>query len=174
MVTPIPRTLEPPPRSTGNATQDFPILIDWFWRAYQVIVEAVNFINSQIGEVDLDVAALPDPETATVSSAQSTANLAYALADQNADRLAGMISGEVVVDNANTGATVNFTEAQIDDDYRVIIQAKATSGAPASDAYLIATKTYSTASFSFTLVAAPGVGTSITFEWQLMRNSWGE
>lgn len=42
---PIPRTLEPPPRSTGNASLDLPILLDWFYRAYQVIQESVDYIN---------------------------------------------------------------------------------------------------------------------------------
>lgn len=170
---PIPRTLEPPPRTTGNAAQDFPIIIDWFWRAYQVIVQAVNFINSQIDGSDLDISALPDPATATVASAQQTANLAYALASQTDDRLAGYISGTVLVDDANTGASVVFTDEQVDANYRIIIQAKTTAGAPASDAYHIASKTYNTTGFSFTLVAAPGVGTGITFEWQLIRNTWG-
>jgi len=44
--TPIPRTLETPPRTTGNVQQDFPILIDWFYRAYQVITQSVNYINT--------------------------------------------------------------------------------------------------------------------------------
>lgn len=170
---PIPRQLESPPRTTGNVQQDLPILIDWFWKAYQVISQAVQFINSQIVTSELDITALPDPATATLYSAQQTANLAYALADQTADRIEGYISGEILVDEANTGASVVFTEEQEDDDYRIILQAKSTTGVPDPDSYLIASKTYSTTGFSFTLVAAPGVGTGITFEWQLIRNTWG-
>lgn len=39
------RTLETPPRTTGNPQQDLPLLVDWFYRAYQVIQESVKFIN---------------------------------------------------------------------------------------------------------------------------------
>ncbi len=38
--------LESPPRTTGNVQGDLPILIDWFWKAYLKIREAVNSINA--------------------------------------------------------------------------------------------------------------------------------
>lgn len=44
-VVPIPRTLETPPRTTGNPQLDLPLLVDWFYRAYQVITESVRYIN---------------------------------------------------------------------------------------------------------------------------------
>lgn len=200
MTAPIPRTLETPPRTTGNAQQDFPIMIDWFYRAYQVIVQAVNYINEQVQETpDLDINDLPDPTNTTLAQAQNTANLAYALADQadgKADtaqaevdavevtvashttsiatlnaKFAGNVDGTVTVSDANTGATVTFGTAQVDTNYTVMIQPKTISGAPATNAYIIKTKTYGTADFSFTLIAAPGVGSSITYDWQLVRNT---
>lgn len=199
MTAPIPRTLETPPRSTGNVQQDYPILIDWIYRAYQVIVQSVNYINSQIETGDLDLTDLPDPATATVASAQETANSAYALADQadgKADtaqaevdaveatvtthtsqistlntRFAGNVDGTVTATDASAGETVTFGVAQADTNYTVMIQAKSITGAPADGAYAIKTKTYGTADFSFTLVAAPGVGASVTYDWQLIRNT---
>jgi hypothetical protein len=44
-VVPIPRTLETPPRTTGDPQLDLPLLVDWFYRAYQVITESVKYIN---------------------------------------------------------------------------------------------------------------------------------
>lgn len=45
-VTP-PEPLERPPRTTGNAQQDFPIIIDWMWKAYQVINQSIQYIIDQ-------------------------------------------------------------------------------------------------------------------------------
>ncbi len=190
---PIPRTLETPPRTTGNAQQDFPIIIDWFWRAYQVITESVAFINQQVQESpDLNVNDLPNPATATISSAQTTANLAYALADQadnkadaleprmdaaEADittltgRLDGFIHDTFTITGAFTGVVVTFGTPQPDTDYRIIVQPLSSTGAPASGAYTVKEKTYGTADFSVTMVAAPGGITSVTYEWQLIRNT---
>ena len=183
---PIPRTLETPPRSTGNAQKDFPIMIDWFYRAYQVIQAAVNFINGQVTEnPDLDVTNLPDPATSTIAQAQTTANQAYALAVESSDatetaqteidaletKFAANVDGTVTISDAAVGDTVAFAAAQADTNYTVMIQAKSITGAPATGAYTKQTKTYATGNFSFTLVAAPGAGTSITFDWQLVRNT---
>lgn len=78
---PIPKTLEPPPRSTGDASQDYPLLLNYMVRAAQVVQQCVAYINKQVtsGEFDPDE-TLPDPATATTASAQSTANDAYTLA----------------------------------------------------------------------------------------------
>ena len=70
---PIPRTLETPPRTTGIVQNDLPILIDWFYRAYQVITQSVAYINSQVNNPDFSVADLPDPSNTTLAQAQQTA-----------------------------------------------------------------------------------------------------
>lgn len=139
MATEIPRVLEPVPRTTNDPVQDFPIVLDWFVKAYQAINQAILYINSIV--------------------------TAEALA-------AEFINGEVLVDEGNTSGSVTFDVAQIDDNYRIIIQPKSITGAPTANSYLIQSKTYNTDGFSFTLVAAPGVGTGIVFEWQLFRNSF--
>lgn len=193
MVTPIPRTLETPPRSTGRPELDFPILIDYVYRAYQVIVQSVNYINAQVQDnPNLNVNDLPDPGNTTLAQAQTTANLAYALADQadvKADaldtrldtaepkittlenRLNGFITDTFTISEAFTGVSVTFGTAQPDDNYRVLIQAKSFTGTPAIGAFIIASKTYNAADFSVTLYQAPGTGASVTYEWQLIRNT---
>lgn len=40
-------TLEPPPRTTGNSQQDFPLVVDWMWKAYQVINQSIQYIIDQ-------------------------------------------------------------------------------------------------------------------------------
>ena len=177
---PIPRQLESPPRTTGNAAQDFPLVIDWIWRTYQVIQQAVNFINNQIQKnPDITVTDLPDPQTSTVAQAQLTANQAYQIATNaknTADNLSEILSrnvfGTVTVTEADTTAVVTFSEAQPDTDYSVILQATTSAGTIATpDPFIIISKTYNQNDFSFTLRDAPGAGNSITFGWTLIRNT---
>lgn len=50
-----PEPLEAPPRTTGNAQQDFPIIIDWMWKAYQVINASVEYIIAKTStDEDID------------------------------------------------------------------------------------------------------------------------
>jgi hypothetical protein len=169
---PIPEVLEPPPRTTGNAQLDFPILMDWIWRAYSVIQQSVAYINAQVSSGGgLDINDLPDPATATISSAQQTANEAFALADEQRDRIDGFVSGTFTIADADDNASVTFDTDQPDDDYRVIVQALNSVGTPDPQAYTVTSKSYLETGFSVTILAAPGSGTSITFEWQLIRNS---
>lgn len=193
MTTPIPRTLENPPRSTGRPELDFPILVDYIYKAYQVIVQAVNYINAQVQEnPNLNVNDLPDPTNTTLAQAQTTANLAYALADQadgKADildprvdtaetdidnlqaRVNGFITDTFTVTDGFTGATVTFGTAQVDDQYTIHLQPKSFTSTPAQGAFIISSKTYNATDFSVTLYQAPGVGTSVTYEWRLIRNT---
>lgn len=168
---PIPRTLEPPPRTTGNATTDLPLLIDWFYRAYQVITESVKYINSQISNPEFNVADLPDPQNTTLALAQQTANDAYNLANTADNRIDGMISGTFTTTNSDTGAIITFSTPQIDSNYRVIIQPTGKIASPPIDAFVVAQKTYTAESFTVIMFGIPGVGNSVTWEWQLIRNS---
>lgn len=238
---PVPQPIEPPPRSTGDAQNDYPLLVNWLQRAYLNILQAVTYINEQVTAPDFDPTNLPDPATATVASAQQTANDAYALADQadgkaddaqadadsaqttataaqttansaqtdatnalsaantaqtdattalsnastalstansaqslantNAAVLARLVSGTTTISDANSSATVTFGSAQPDTAYTVNVQAKSSSGSPAIDSFVVTSKTYTTGNFGFTIGAAPGVGNSVTYEWQLIRNT---
>jgi len=174
---PIPRQLESPPRTTGNIQQDIPLIVDWMFRCYQIIQQAVNYINGQIQDNgDITATDLPNPQTSTVAQAQTTANQAYTIAtnaQKDADALEAIVarnvSGTVTVSDASTGATVNFGTTQPNTNYTVNIQAKSITGVPVSDAYIITGKTYATGNFSFTIKDAPAPGNSITFEWHLAR-----
>lgn len=177
---PIPRQLEAPPRTTGNAQNDFPIIIDWFWRAYQTIAAAVNYINQQVNEnPDINVNNLPDPSTSTVAQAQLTANQAYVLAQQagaKADEIARILSrnkrGTVTVSGTSSNGSVNFgggANNQPDVNYTVFLQPVSREGAPDTGAYTVIGKNYTTTGFSFTLENSPGEANSVTFDWSLVR-----
>jgi len=168
----LPATLEPPPRTSGNSQQDFPLVVDWMWKAYQIINQAVTYISSQVdGNDEISLTNLPDPATSTIAVAQQTANAAYNYANNLANKIeAGLVKGTVTVSDANTTGAVTFSDAQTDTEYVILIQAKSVSGSPASGAYTISLKTYNTTGFSFSILTAPGVGTSVTFDWQLVRD----
>ncbi len=168
---PIPRTLETPPRTTGNLQQDMPLLINWFWRAYQVIQQSVAYINSQVTNPAFNVADLPDPANTTLAQAQTTANNAYNLANTANKRIDGFFTGTFTIADAGTGVTVTFNTKQLDNNYRVFVQAVGSAGSPPVDAYVVAQKTYTATDFAVIMVAAPGMGNSVDFEWQLIRNS---
>lgn len=166
--------LETPPRTTGNAQADLPILIDWFWKAYLIISDAVDYINAQVAPTVTAVANLPDPNGTTLAQAQQTANDAFALATDNKGRLDGFISGEFDIADTDVGIELTFTSAQEDTDYRVWIQAVDTVNGGAAipnGAYIVKEKTYATDKFTVIMASSPGTGNTITFEWQLIRNS---
>ena len=170
--TPLPRTLETPPRTTGNAQQDLPILIDWFWKAYLVIGEAVNYINNTVSPSITVVANLPDPDGTTLAQAQQTANDAFSLATTNASRLDGFLAGTFQTENADTGAVVTFATPQADADYRVIVQPTGSTGGPPIDAFIVVEQSYTAASFTVIMFGTPGApGISVDWEWQLIRNT---
>ena len=168
-MTTIPNPLEPPPRSTGDAQQDYPLIIDWMYRVYHVVQQSVSFINSQLSQNTV-LTELPDPDTATIASAQQTANEAYSLAAAQKSRIDGFIGGEFTISDTDVASSISFDEDQEDVDYRIMIGAKSVSGSPAANSFIVKTKTYTVSGFDVTLYAAPGAGTSVTFEWQLIRN----
>ncbi len=95
---PIPKVLETPPRTIGN---DPAVLIDWLWRAYQVITQSVAYINAQVESLTTtSTDDLPDPATSTVAQAQQTANDAFALADQ-ADQKSNTNTSNITTNSAD-------------------------------------------------------------------------
>src|ERR1035437_9583416 len=134
---PVPRPLETPPRTTGNIQQDMPILINWFWRAYQVISQSVAYINSQVTNPAFSVANLPDPLNTTLAQAQTTANNAYNLANTAEKSIQGFFTGVFDVVDAGVGENITFNTPQPDTNYRVEVQADASAGAPPVGAFVI-------------------------------------
>lgn len=166
--------LETPPRTTGNAQADLPILIDWFWKAYLIISDAVDYINNQVDPTVSAVANLPDPNGTTLAEAQQTANDAFSLATNNKSRLDGFISGTFDIADTDVGVELTFATEQEDADYRVWVQAVSnddSGGAIPDGAYIVKEKTYATDKFTVIMASSPGSGNTITFEWQLIRNS---
>jgi hypothetical protein len=173
----------PPPRLSGDPANDQAAVVQWAWDFYESVV-IQNYYVSQAGQFDpgdFDPSTLPDPATATIASAQQTANEAYALAvvaDEKADeateaaaRTENWVRGTFSIADANTSGTYTFTTPQADNDYNVFINAKGYTGTPASvDSTLVIQKVYSTNSFSVTINAAPGVGNSVIFDFILVRN----
>jgi len=194
---PIPSPLETPPMTTGNIQQDMPLLINWFWRAYQVISQSVSYINSQITNPAFSVANLPDPASTTLAQAQTTANNAYNLANtanveatNNTASIAALhistinseisalqtlwsdlLSGTFTMSDATVAEITTFGTPQADTAYRVIVQAVSSTGSPASGAFTVVSKVYTTTDFTVTMLSAPGGGNSVTYEWQLIRNT---
>lgn len=152
----VPLTLVPPPRSTGNLQTDFPLIVDWMYRAYLVIASAINFINTS----NPDLVAL-----------QAEADQTKADAATLKSRLDGQISGTVTISNPNNVETITFTTPQPDANYRVEVQAVSSTGSAALGSFVIIAKTYTATNFSFTLGAAAGSGATVTFDWQLIRNT---
>jgi hypothetical protein len=120
---------------------------------------------------DFDPATLPEPATSTTASAQNTANEAYTLAN-DAYALAEnytMRKGELTISEGNSSGTVTFDEAEEDNDYIVLLNAKDYYGSITVDATLIIEKVYTVDDFTVTTNAAPGTGNSVTFDWTLIR-----
>ena len=80
-----------------------------------------------------------------------------------------VLFGEVEVEGTAVGATVTIPVTLPDAAYEFHVQAKSFTGTPATDAFIVTTKGYAVADFSFVLKAAPGSGNSITFSWILVR-----
>jgi hypothetical protein len=104
----LPNVLEPPPRSTGDATKDFPLLLKWIWTAYLNIRQIMLYVKSQVETPEFNPVDLPDPATATISGAQQTANEAYTLADQ---AKTAADAAQVDADAAQSAATAAQTDA---------------------------------------------------------------
>lgn len=171
--TAAPKALEPPPRTTGNAVTDLPLLIDWFWRAYQVITQSVNYIRDRV-DPTLDVVDdLPDPNGTTLAQAQATANAAYSQAQATKNLIAGWLFGTAAIADANVGVTINFDSShqQADLNYTITPVVIDFDGTPTTDAFVVSTINYALDHFDIIMVGAPGVGNSVTVQWQLIRNT---
>jgi hypothetical protein len=162
----------PPPRATGNAEADNKALLQWAYDFYQKGVAGGYFL-SQANQFDpgtFDPSQLPDPASATVASAQNTANQAYARSSQALSRAtqAGGVIGQVVISEAGTTAVVSFAQALANTGYIVTFSPViAETGTPDPGAYQPLKLAKTTTGFTLTLTAAPGVGNSVTYQYRL-------
>lgn len=77
--------------------------------------------------------------------------------------------GQLTISEANTSGTATFTTEEADTNYSVFLTPVAITGAPASGAFTVKTVTKATTGITPTLVAAPGAGTSVTFDYIVVR-----
>jgi hypothetical protein len=174
--------LKPPPRSTGNAQMDLPLLLNWLYEFYLVNQSANQYLDDQTNAGDFDPSKLPDPALSTVASAQDTANKAFTLAnsannlakDAN-DRTKGWYRFELTFGAGDGSKTYDFSsngkDDQTDTDYMVILSPKSYTGSAVLDGFIIIEKSYSTTGFTITLNGAPGTGATITYDGTLIRMS---
>lgn len=77
--------------------------------------------------------------------------------------------GTFTIADAATTSVVTFTAAWDDADYRVVVAPTGITGAPAAGANRILKIVKAAGSFTVHLEAAPGAGTSVSFDWTTSR-----
>lgn len=156
-----------PPRLTGDLQRDVVALNEYIWTFYRDVVRDNEYATTAAVQ-DLEANKV-DPANATAATAQQTANTALAVANQNKATLDDQQAGSFTVNEGNTTADVTFSNPQPDTSYFVVCSVSGISGAPATNSRIINGITKTTTGFTATLLAAPGVGTSVTFDWVVMR-----
>lgn len=163
--------LAPPPRRTGNVETDVAAQTQWLQSVYNTL-QLENELVTQAEQLlagDFDPTSLPDPASATIATAQQTANQAYAIGATALALIQEQDNGTVTVSGTDTTGAVVFTEAQADADYRLALTPTAETGSPLAAARDITTIAKTATGFTVTVDTAPGAGTSVTFDFLLMR-----
>lgn len=158
----------PPPRISDPA-QGFPALVQWIWDFYQkIVIEGlylkVSDFEDQGTVSEFDLSNLPDPASATIATAQQTANEAYTLGAQAYVLAAAPIVGQVTISDTDTSGDLTFSDTEEDADYTVSVVAVGYTGTPTIDAFQVITVTKATDKLTIETNAAPGAGNSVTFD----------
>lgn len=127
--------------------------------------------QSQTGTIDPD--DLPDPATATVASAQQTANEALVAANE-AKATAGAIlgGGQVTISGVATSGSGNFP-GNGTTDYFVTATRVSSSGSPPAASGTVVGITKAAGSVTIQVGTAPGGGNSVTFDFIVIANPGG-
>lgn len=153
----------PPPRLYGDPGSDTPALQEWMQQIHTALRDSgLGDPEYQFAEVEIDPANPPDPTLTTLYRAQATANLALA---KVLALVAARETGSFTIADAATITTVTLKTKRPDTKYRVVASAVSSTGAPASGAFTVKGVTKAADSFVVTLSAAPGAGTSVTFDF---------
>lgn len=162
-------SLAPPPRLSGTVEQRLTTLLQWLWDFYTRIALTDIFVRfaEQFGPTSFDPASLPDPSTSTIAQAQETANNAFILAVNALNQIG--LNGQFTVSEAATTIVVTLADEETNADYNVVATPQALTGAPAAGAFTIKKIDKTVTGFTVTFEAAPGAGTSVTFDFQLRR-----
>lgn len=190
--TPAAPLLPAPPRTTGNPQSDLPLIVDWMYKLYQVIIVNGFYVsqNSQT-QSNLNPNDLPDPATSNIATAQDTANKAFVLADEAfvlAEEAEATATGALttaqtadartntwihdalpIITGAATSASYTFGTPQPDTNYDVIPFVVGVTGVPTQGALTPKSISKGTGSFTVTLNTAPGGITTVSYKFLLVR-----
>jgi hypothetical protein len=173
----------PPPRLAGVPEQDLLTIAAHLSEIYQN-----QFVNFQVTKIitgydpsKFDVTKLPDPALTTLGQAQKTANEAYALASAakaSVDPVAAKIDamrywchGEITISGAVNSIDYAFgtSEAQPDANYNIVFSSDRFTGTPPFESTQVIKCVRAADKFTVSVNAPPGVGNSVTLQWQLRR-----
>ncbi|MGE0751876.1 MAG: hypothetical protein AB7F39_06555 [Variibacter sp.] len=159
--------LPPPPRLLGDPALDTIALREWMYQFYSVGVLQTGLLDpsfqSNAGDAVFDADALPNPARTTIARAQLWANEAFRIS-------APFYETSVTVTGANNEITIPFPTARDDTNYRVVARSTDFTGTPSGAAFIVARVTKAQDSATILLAAAPGSGTSVTFEISFIAN----
>lgn len=167
--TQLTRQVVQPPRLAGSVEQQMAALQRWLWDVFTKLALTDLFVrfSEQFGSVDFDPGSLPDPASATIASAQETANNAYILAASALNNFGP--TGQFTITDPDTTAVVTFDDEEANDDYVVQITPDSFSGTASSNGFIVVSVVKTTAGFTVTIAAAPGTSAAITFNYTVFR-----
>lgn len=176
----------PPPRMAGPVEQVVEAIVFWLNQFYQYgfLQNAILTAGQQSQSGTFDPSTLPDPASATVASAQDTANKGYTLANAakgEADKLQTQFIGAGTVTISDTATTAVITLPtekdskgnpilQPDTNFSVVLTPSDFSGTPTVNAFLVIKQVKTTADTTITINTHPGTGNSVSYDWIAMRN----
>lgn len=121
-----------------------------------------------------DSTLLPDPSSSTIATAQKTANDAFigavlAQLTANAAFLAIVATGTITVSGASTtGTSAAFPDVGASE-YHVSVVRVSDTGAPTTGSSTVIGVTKGTTTVAIEVATAPGVGTTVTFDFIAVR-----
>jgi hypothetical protein len=154
--------IQPPPRVSGNAANDQRSLIEWLHGFFRAGVLESGLLDAEYqasGADEIDYNDLPDPAATTIARAQGVANAAYRKTS----------GGQFTVSGAVASISLAFAEPLAEGTtFKAVATASAFTGAPPAGAFTVAAMNKTVTGVAFTLVTAPGVGASVTFDYILI------
>lgn len=166
----------PPPRLDPDPRKAVAQIARYIEDLHQQIINGEILQASQQSVVEtVDVGSLPNPATSTVATAQQTANDAYQAAVAAQVLANGIVlrTGSIVVSGASTTGTTALDPPVAAATYIALLQTRAFSGSPAAGARTVTLVTKAVAQLDIAVSAAPGVGTSVTFDFVLIAAEGG-
>jgi hypothetical protein len=177
----------PPPQPNKDREANFYSFVQWMIDFYRSLVLNGYYIsrNESVIYEDFDADNLVDPESATLATAQDTANEAHGAAvaaqtqaesaqttaNSAVAELNSWVHGQVTISNTATTGAVTFATAQDDASYQITAGVGASSGAglPAECFLMTGITSVTAAGFTINIHTAPGAGNTVSYNWMLRR-----